>query len=329
MRIGLLSISSAPVLALAPMAGYTDVAFRTLIAKRGADLVFSELSSAAALSRAVSGQMTSPRATHSIIQVGEGAITGIQIFGNNEEEVASAISTLCALIESGACKAKLFDINFGCPAPKVTRNGSGSALLAQPDKVASIVGAAVKAAGPVPVTAKIRLGYRHKNNVEVAHALEGAGISAITVHGRTAAQKFSGKSDWNSIGEVVRAVEVPVFGNGDVHLPEDVKRIMEVSGCLGVMVGRAVLSNPLFFRQAREYLKSGNYEPIAWEDKKKFLEEYIILQGRYGLAFHLAKELAMQLATDFRGSAKMRANLMNAKNGEELIEVMNGRMEGD
>ena len=326
MDIGSVHFPSSPVLALAPMAGYTDVAFRTLMAKRGADLVFSELSSAAAISRAAQGKATSPRATDSIIQVGDTGITGIQIFGNNETDVASAIGRLRILIESGACKAKLIDINFGCPAPKVTRNGSGSALLQDTEKVRAIAQAAVEAAGgaggKIPVTAKIRLGYRHKNNVEVAKALEAAGISAITVHGRTAAQKFSGKSDWNSIGEVVQAVSVPVFGNGDVKTPQDVQRIVEVSGCAGVMVGRAALSNPMIFAQARQYLATGAFAPTLWSDKLAFMQEYLALQPRYGLPFHVAKELAMELTSGIRGSAKMRAELMMAADGEELLEIM-------
>ncbi|VVB57504.1 tRNA-dihydrouridine synthase B [uncultured archaeon] len=322
MQIGSISIPSSPVLALAPMAGYTDAALRTLIAARGADLVFSELSSAAALSRAADGKQTNPKATDSIIQVGAGGITGIQVFGSSEREVGEAVARLRSLIESGECKARLIDINYGCPAPKVTRNGSGSALLQDEKKVAAVAEAAVKAAGSIPVTAKIRLGWRSKNNVQVARALEQVGIAAITVHGRTAAQKFSGKSDWNSIGEVVRAVSVPVFGNGDVKEPADVQRICEVSGCPGVMVGRAALSNPLFFSQARQYLQHGRFEPTTWNDKLVFMREYLALMPRYGLAFHLAKELSMQLATGLRGSAKMRGELMKAKDGPELMAVM-------
>ncbi len=328
MRIGSIQISSSPVLALAPMAGYTDAAFRTLIAARGADLVFTELSSAAALSRAAGGQPSSPRATDAIIQVGTGGITGIQIFGNNAIEVASAVGRLRSLVESGKCAARLIDLNFGCPAPKLTRNGAGSALLADEKKVGAIVQAAVKAAGQIPVSAKIRLGYKAKNNIEIAKALESAGISAITVHGRTAMQKFSGKSDWKSIGEVVEAVDVPVFGNGDVNSPADVGRIMDVSGCAGVMAGRAVLANPMFFLQAREHLRTGSFTPTSWEDKLKFMHEYLSLQARFGLPFHVAKELAMQLAGGFRGSAKMRAELMMAKSGEELTAVMEKREEG-
>ncbi|MCL6088732.1 MAG: tRNA-dihydrouridine synthase [Candidatus Marsarchaeota archaeon] len=199
--------------------------------------------------------------------------------------------------------------------------------MADEKKAGAIAQAAVAAAGKIPVTAKIRLGYKAKNNIEIAKALESAGISAITVHGRTAAQKFSGKSDWKSIGEVVDAVDVPVFGNGDVNAPADVKKIMEASGCAGVMVGRAVLSNPMFFLQAREHLKTGSFTPTKWEDKLAFMREYLSLQPKFGLPFHVAKELAMQLAVGFRGSAKMRAELMMAKDGSELLAVMQKREE--
>ena len=329
MDIGSIHFPHSPVLALAPMAGYTDAAFRTLIAARGADLVFSELSSAAALSRANSGQRTSPRATDAIIQVGEGAVTGIQIFGNKPEEVRQAVLGLRARMESGECKAQLIDINFGCPAPKVVRNGCGSALLQDEKKVKEIAETAVKAAGgageDIPVTAKIRLGYKTKNNTLIATTLEKAGIATITVHARTAAQKFSGKADWEGIGEVVRAVSIPVIGNGDVKRPEDVKRMVDSTGCAGVMVGRAMLANPMLFSQARQFLLHGKYTETTWEDKTDFLSQYVALMPQYELSFHHAKELAMQLACGFRCSAKMRGELMMAKDGEELVGLMEKR----
>ena len=329
MNIGSIHISSSPVLALAPMAGYTDAAFRTLIAQRGADLVFSELSSASALARSQSALARTPHSdfaqdakTRRLMQVGEAGITGIQLFGSNSADMAGAVGLLRQEIETGKCKARLIDLNFGCPAPKVVRNGAGSALLQDERKVQAIAEAAVKAAGPVPVTAKIRLGRTSRNNLEIARALESAGIAALTVHGRTAAQKFSGKSDWKSIGGVVEAVSVPTFGNGDVREPADVRAICDASGCAGVMVGRAVLSNPMFFTQARQYLASGKYSEAMWEDKLVFLREYISLSPRFGLPFHAARDLAIQLATGFRGSARLRGELMKAKDAEKLVSVM-------
>ena len=322
MDIGSIHFSSDPALALAPMAGYTDAALRTLIARRGADLVFSELSSAAALARSARAESDEDAKTRRLMQVGDAGITAIQLFGSSPADVAEAVGLLRREIETGECKARLIDLNFGCPAPKVVKNGSGSALLRDERKMQSIAEAAVKAAGPVPVTAKIRLGRTSKNNIEIARALESAGIATLTVHGRTAAQKFSGKSDWKSIGEVVEAVSVPVFGNGDVREPADVRRIMDASGCAGVMVGRAVLSNPMFFVQARQYLASGEFEATSWSDKLLFLREYISLSPRYGLPFYAAKDLAIQLASGFRGSARLRGELMKAKDNEGLIALM-------
>ena len=322
MNIGSIHLSSHHVLALAPMAGYTDAAFRTLIARRGADLVFSELSSASALARSARAESDEDTKTRRLMQVGDAGITGIQLFGSSPADMTKAVGLLRREIESGACHARLIDLNFGCPAPKVVRNGAGSALLQDGGKVQAVARAAVEAAGSIPVTAKIRLGYKNKNNIEIAKALEQSGIAALTVHGRTAAQKFSGKSDWKSIGEVVKAVSIPVFGNGDVREPADVKRIMDASGCAGVMVGRAVLSNPMFFVQARQFLTGGSFEPTRWEGKLLFMREYLSLLPRFDLPFHAARNLALQLATGFRGSAQMRAKLMTAKDEEELMAIM-------
>ncbi len=330
MDIGRLHLSSSPALALAPMAGYTDAAFRTLILSRGADMACSELTSASALAYLASGKKTSERAkTLSIIksaaiEKSKRAFDGIQIFGSKPAEVEVAVNFILAKIDSGECHAKFIDINFGCPAPKVVRNGGGSALLQDMEKVKAIAEAAVDAAsaGSLPVTAKIRLGYKTKNNVEIAQTIESSGISALTVHGRTAAQKFSGKSDWKSIGEVVRAVSIPVFGNGDVRTPQDNRAIIEESGCAGVMIGRAVLSNPNLFLQARDFLAKKKFEPITWNQKIEFLSEYIELMPRYDLPFHAALDLAIQLASGFRGSARLRGELMKAKSAEALLEKM-------
>lgn len=362
MRIGPITLDRQPVLALAPMAGYTDVALRELMARRGADLVFSELASATAIARggapsavgptiaataiarqsgeagergagastggaggpveggeACAAPSASAAKTSRIIQVGPTGITGIQLFGASPEDLGRTVRLLGEQISSGECKARLIDLNFGCPAPKVTKTGAGSALLDDPPLMAAFAAAAVKAS-PVPVTAKIRLGYKDKNNVAIGKALEGEGVAALTVHGRTAAQKFSGQADWFAIGEVVRAVSVPVFGNGDVSTPEDVARIREASGCAGVMAGRGALSNPLFFLQARALADGRTYAPTTWADKAGFLSEYIDLLPRYGLPEHSAKDLALQLAEGFEGAARLRGQITLCKTVEQLRE---------
>ncbi len=334
MKIGPLSFSAQPVLALAPMAGYTDVAFRELMARRGADLVFSELASATAIARnktAINEDMedaicalplsSSSVKTNRIMQVGPSGVTGIQLFGSSPQDLGSTVKMLGEQITSGVCKAKLIDLNFGCPAPKVTKTGAGSALLDDPARMAEFARAAVKYS-PVPVTAKIRLGGKAKNNVAIAIALAGENISALTVHGRTAAQKFSGKADWQSIGEVVRAVEVPVFGNGDVSTPEDVARIVAASGCQGVMVGRGALSNPLFFSQARALAEGKTYAPTTWADKSNFLREYIALLPTYGLPEHCAKDLALQMTEGFEGAARLRGQITLCKTVEQLQKLL-------
>ncbi|MDE1798302.1 MAG: tRNA-dihydrouridine synthase family protein [Candidatus Micrarchaeota archaeon] len=333
MKIGSISFSAQPVLALAPMAGYTDVAFRELMARRGADLVFSELASATAIARnspsktdledvsCATPVSSSMLKTSRIIQVGPSGVTGIQLFGASPEDLGSTVKLLGEQISSGQCQAKLIDLNFGCPAPKVTKTGAGSALLDDPSRMADFARAAVKFS-PVPVTAKIRLGYKDKNNVAIARALAGEGISALTVHGRTAAQKFSGAADWFAIGEVVRAVSIPVFGNGDVSAPEDVGRIIAASGCPAVSVGRGALSNPLFFAQARALAEGKTYAPTAWADRAAFLGEYIALLPTYGLPEHSAKDLALQMCEGFEGAARVRGQITLCKTVEDLQALL-------
>ncbi len=329
MRIGNVTIRSEPALALAPMAGYTDVAYRELIARNGADIVYTELISATAIARQGIGFSKGGRITKTaqIIRVGEGGISAIQLFGANPADISAAVRIIGENVESGECGARLIDLNFGCPAKKVVKTGAGSRLLERPKNATKIVEAAAKYS-PLPVTVKMRLGDKDGKNVEMARALEAAGVQALAVHGRTARQKFGGKADWEAIGEVVRAVSVPVFGNGDVCAPPDVKRICEVSGCAGVMAGRAVLADPLFFRHAREYLADGKWKETGWEEKVGFLGEYGRLSREYDIPFNAAKGLALQLACGFRDSARVREKITRSQDETQLMSAMGTKQDG-
>jgi tRNA-dihydrouridine synthase B len=237
-------------LVLAPMAGITDFPFRLICRELGAGLVFSEMLSVEALIREhkrTKAMLKSDPAERPVV---------FQIFGSRPESMSEA-----AAIVSGG-EVDFIDINMGCPVPKILKSGAGSALLRDTGLAKEIMSAVVEAS-VVPVTVKIRLGWDTKSvvAVQIAEAAESAGIAAITVHGRTKVQGFSGRADWSMIGMVKQAVGIPVIGNGDVRSALDAKRMIDETGCDGVMIGRAIQGYPWIFREAKQYLETGHVPP--------------------------------------------------------------------
>ena len=240
--IGNINIDSK--LALGPMAGVTDIAFRAICRELGAGLTYTEMVSAKAL-------VYQDGKTRCLLRLSEGEHpAGAQIFGSDAGCMAEAAAL--ALEISGA---DFVDINMGCPVGKVVRSGDGSALMRDPDKAMGIIEAVVNNV-PCPVTVKIRKGWDkgNANAVQFALMAQSAGVSAITVHGRTRTQMYSGKADWDIIREVKGAVTVPVLANGDVFAAEDAVRILRYTGADMAMVGRGAFGNPWLFQQAKALL---------------------------------------------------------------------------
>ena len=255
LQIGSLQLDN-PFL-LAPLAGITDAPTRRLCREMGAALTCSEMVSG-------KGLWYKDKNTGRLLAVYEDEKpVGFQIFGHEPDILAFTAREL------DGCENALLDINMGCPVPKIVKNGEGSALMKDPDLVYDLVSAVVKNSSK-PVTAKIRAGWDedHINAVEVAHAISAAGASAITVHGRTREQFYSGKADWSVIARVKRAVNIPVIGNGDVTDGPSAMRMIEETGCDFVMVGRGALGNPWIFREMIAAWKGEELPPPPTTEEK-------------------------------------------------------------
>ncbi|MFH1066720.1 MAG: tRNA dihydrouridine synthase DusB [bacterium] len=267
-KIGTVRVQSP--LALAPMAGYTDMPLRVCLrALGGLGMGVTELVNARSL------LALNPKALHLMATCSEDKPLGVQLFGGLAEDMRDAARFL------ERCGADWIDINMGCPAPKVHRCGGGATLMKDEKRGEEIVRAVVQAVS-IPVTVKMRLGWDNLSAHLLAPRLEAMGVAAIAVHGRTRQQGYSGKADWEGVRAVVQSVKIPVIGNSDVRTPQDVSRMIHETGCAAVMAGRVVLHDPFFFRRADHFLKTGEMLPMeSWEEKAALMHRYFFASVRF------------------------------------------------
>ena len=318
MKIGNITFPKYPVF-LAPMEDVTDISFRLLCKKFGADMVYTEFISSDALIRNV--QKTHQKLT---ISEDERPVT-IQIYGRDREARVEA-AKICE-----EANPDIIDINFGCPVKKVAGKGAGSGMLRTPELMLDITKKVVDAVN-IPVTVKTRLGWDNDSKiiVSLAEQLQDCGIEALTIHGRTRAQMYTGEADWSLIADVKNnpRMHIPIIGNGDVNSPEVCKQRFDETGVGAVMIGRACFGAPWIFREVKHYLETGELLPkesFQWYLgvlKQQVLQSVEMIDERRGILHirrHLAASPLFKGIPDFRPTriAMLRANTL-----EELFEIM-------
>ncbi|MDR2805665.1 MAG: tRNA dihydrouridine synthase DusB [Dysgonamonadaceae bacterium] len=318
MQIGSITFDNYPVF-LAPMEDVTDLSFRLLCKEFGADMVYTEFISSDALIRQI-------HKTKAKLEVaGEERPVAMQIYGKDTDAMVEA-AQICE-----EARPDILDINFGCPVKKVAGKGGGAGMLRTPEKMLEITAAIVKAVR-IPVTVKTRLGWDndHKIIVDLAERLQDCGIAALTVHGRTRAQMYTGEADWTLIGEVKKnpRMHIPIIGNGDITSPEGCREAFDRYGVDAVMIGRAGIGAPWIFKEIKHYLATGEKpvkEPFQYYLsvlKRQVLQSVARLDERRGILHsrrHLAASPLFKGISDFKPT---KIALLRANTVQELFDIM-------
>lgn len=318
MKIGNIQFGDRPLL-LAPMEDVTDIGFRRLCKRYGAAMVYTEFVSAEALVRSVRSTMNKLTISDDERPV------GIQIYGRDVPQMVEAAK----IVEEAG--PDLIDINFGCPVKKVAGKGAGAGMLQNIPLLLDITREVVKAV-KVPVTVKTRLGWNSENLIitELAEQLQDCGIQALTIHGRTRAQMYTGQADWTLIGEVKRnpRIHIPIIGNGDITTPEEARQAFERYGVDAVMIGRATFGHPWIFKEIRDYLNGEEPDPeLDFNRKLDILEEQLRInverideyRGILHTRRHLAATPIFKGIPDFR---QTRIAMLRASTVDELMAIL-------
>ena len=303
---------------LAPMAGVSDPALRLQCKKFGAGLVVTEFTSIHSIVAKEKQLKENQKTIQEFIQFSENERPlSVQLFG----------SDLNALEKGAKIVEPFFDIidyNMGCPAPHITQQMAGGALLQETNLTKQIFSTLVNSVKK-PVTLKIRLGVTNASRYlfrEIAEIAEDEGIEMITLHPRTVTQGYSGNADWKMIKELKEISNIPIVGNGDITTPEDAKKMLNETNCDYVMIGRGAMGNPFLFEQINDYLKTGSYNQYSFKQKLDSFFDYLFLTKDYKIKFANIKSQAMRFTKGIKGGSKLRSKITLSKNINELERIM-------
>ena len=300
---------------LSPMAGVTDLPFRTICKEKGCGMLYTEMINAKAL-------CYDDENTKKMLNLeDDGHPVAVQIFGSDPEYMGKAASIMNQYTND------ILDINMGCPAPKVIKNGDGSALMRNPKLAAEVLTAVVKNSEK-PVTLKIRKGWDDNsvNALEIAKIAEECGISALAIHGRTREQFYSGKADWDIIAEIKQSINIPVIGNGDVFDVQDAVNMLEKTKCDAIMIGRGSQGNPWIFNRINHYMKTGEVLPEPTLEEKistaiKHMNLAVAEHGEYVAVREMRKHIGWYLK-GLKNSAKYRDQINKITDYKEVIAML-------
>ena len=321
MKIGNIDLGERPLF-LAPMEDVTDASFRFVCKEFGADMMYTEFISSDGLIR------DARKSLAKLVTYDYEAPIGIQIYGNIPEAMVDAARMAEQAAEiAGGHGADIVDINFGCPVNKIARRGAGSGMMREPDKMVEITRMVVNAV-KLPVTVKTRLGWdeNHKVIVELAEQLQDCGIEALTIHGRTRAQMYTGEADWTLIGEVKNnpRMRIPIIGNGDITTPQRAKECFDRYGVDAIMIGRASFGRPWIFKEVKHYLETGEeLPPLSFRWKLDVLRREVqdsinLLDERRGI-LHVRRHLAASPL--FKGIPNFRETRIAMLRAETQVEL--------
>ena len=305
---------------LSPMAGVTDLPFRLICKEKGCGMLYTEMINAKAL-------CYDDENTKRMLKIeDEEHPIAVQIFGSDPEFMGKAAAIM------NEYPNEILDINMGCPAPKVVKNGDGSALMRNPKLAAEVLSSVVKNSKK-PVTLKIRKGWDDNsvNAVEIAKIAEECGISALAIHGRTREQFYSGKADWDIIAEIKQAINIPVIGNGDVFEVQDAVNMLEKTKCDSIMIGRGAQGNPWIFKRINHYMKTGEVLPEPTLEEKittaiKHMNLAVAEHGEYVAVREMRKHIGWYLK-GLKNSAKYRDQINKITDYKEVITMLEEYME--
>ena len=317
MKTGKITFDGVPVI-LAPMEDVSELPFRILCKEMEADLVFSEFIASEGLIRDAEKSIIKLRISEKERPI------AIQIFGGETDSLVKAAEKA---LESNP---DIIDLNCGCPVKKVVNKGGGAAMLRNPDKMVKAAGEIVKVCGDIPVTVKTRIGWDQDsiNIMDIALRLQDVGISALTIHGRTRCQMYTGAADWNVIAAVKNnpAITIPIIGNGDIDSGEKAKHCLDMSHVDGLMIGRAAIGNPWIFNQIKAYLKDGSIiAPPSIEQRVEMCRRHILMSVDYKGEKHSILEMRHHYGCYFRAIRNFKPfkmELMKAMSADELMKIL-------